>query len=234
MWQGGFQGTLAPAPRITGDPIRILIVEDLRSVADALEAVLSRQPGMVVVGNLRSVTDSTPRVEADIVILEFRLTDEFAANALKAIFQAGSDARVIFLTGEGGDQVFLAAIDAGVSAVLHLSSATVDVIQTIRTVAHGGSLISPRMIATLLSGRRKTDGVRDGLTRREKEILGLMAGGTSNRDIASRLGISYVTVRCHVRNLSGKLAAHSQLEVVVRAHQLDLVARGASTRSAYA
>lgn len=226
--QGRFQGSLAADSRITGDPIRILIVEDLRSVADALEAVLSRQPGMVVVGNLGTVTASAPRVEADIVILEFRLTDEFAANALKAIIQAGSDAKVIFLTSEGGDQVLLAAIDAGVSAVLYLSSATVDVIQTIRTVAGGGSLISPRMIATLLSGRRETDGIRDRLTRREKEILGLMAGGTSNRDIASRLGISYVTVRCHVRNLSGKLAAHSQLEVVVRAHQLDLVARGAS------
>ena len=73
--RGGFQVTPAAGPRITRDPIRILIVEDLRSVADALEAVLSRQPGMVVVGNLGTVTASAPRVEADIVILEFRLTD---------------------------------------------------------------------------------------------------------------------------------------------------------------
>jgi two-component system, NarL family, nitrate/nitrite response regulator NarL len=230
-----------PAPivdlHITADPIRILIVEDLRAVGDALEAVLSRQPGMVVVGNLGSGTDSGPQavqLAADIVILEFRQTDEFTADALKTILQAGSTAKVIFLTSDEGDQAILAAIDAGASAVLYLSSATVEMIQTIRTVAGGGSLISPRTIATLLSGRRVTDGLRDTLTRREMEILVLMSDGRSNREIASRLGISYITVRCHVRNLSGKLAAHSQLEVVVRAQQLDLVNRRGAMRASFA
>jgi DNA-binding NarL/FixJ family response regulator len=57
----------------------------------------------------------------------------------------------------------------------------------------------------------------------------LMSIGTSNRNIAAKLGISYVTVRCHVRSLSVKLAAHSKLEVLVRAQQLELVDRGAPT-----
>jgi DNA-binding NarL/FixJ family response regulator len=234
--QAALHVTPAVDLKITGEPIRILIVEDLRAVADALEAVLSRQPGMVVVGNLGSVTDSDPRaleLEADIVILEFRLTDEFAANALRTIWLAGSTAKVIFLTSEEGDRVILAAIDAGASAVLFLSSATVDLVQTIRTVADGGSPISAGTIATLLNGRRKSDGLRDKLTRREMEILNLMAVGTSNREIAAGLGISYVTVRCHVRNLSSKLAAHSQLEAVVRAQKLDLVDRRAAIRSSY-
>ena len=209
-------------PQITTDPIRILIVDDLRAIADALEAVLNRQPGMVVVGNLDSMTDSTTRVEADIVILEFRQSAEFAADALRAVFLAGSTAKLIFLTSNEGDQVILAAIDAGASAVLYLSSATVDVIRTIRVVADGGSLISPRTIAALLSGRRKSEALRDSLTRREMEVLSLMSSGTSNRGIAAKLGISYVTVRGHVRSLSVKLAAHSKLEVVVRAQQLEL------------
>ncbi|HXJ47706.1 MAG TPA: response regulator transcription factor [Candidatus Acidoferrum sp.] len=221
-------------PLVTGDPIRILIVEDLRAVADALEAVLNRQPGMVVVGNVDSMINSTSRVKADIVILEFRQTDEFAADALRTIFQPGSTAKVIFLTSDEGDQVILAAIDAGASAVLYLSSATVDVIQTIRAVADGVSLISPRTIAALLSGRRKSEALRDSLTRREMEVLSLMSGGASNRNIASRLGISYVTVRCHVRSLSVKLAAHSKLEVLVRAQQLELVDLSATPRSSYA
>ena len=221
-------------PRITGDPIRILIVDELRMVADALEALLSREQGMVVVGNLRFVTGSGPaalQLEPDIVIVAFRLTDEFDADALRTIFQVGSTAKVIFLASEQSDRVILAAIDAGASAVVQLSSATVDVIQTIRTVAGGGSPISAGTIATLLSGRRKTDGIRDKLTRREMEILNLMAVGTSNREIAAGLGISYVTVRCHVRNLSSKLAAHSQLEAVVRAQDLQLVERRAGRTS---
>jgi DNA-binding NarL/FixJ family response regulator len=167
------------------------------------------------------------------VILDFQLSDQIAIAATRAIVQADSEARVIFLTSDERDNVILAAIDAGASAVLYMSMATAEVIQTVRTVAGGASLISPRTIATLLNGRRKTDGVRDRLTGREREVLGLMAEGTSNRDMAARLGISYVTVRCHVRNLAGKLAAHSQLEVLVRAEQLDLVERRAATRVAF-
>ena len=152
----------------------------------------------------------------------------------RSMFQAGSEAKVIFMTSDDSDRVILAAIEAGASAVLYMSSAAAEVIQTIRTVAGGGSLISPGTIANLLNGRRKTDVMRDKLTRREMEILVLLADGTSNRDIAARLGISYVTVRCHVRNLCGKLAAHSKLEVLVRAQQLELVELGATPRSSYA
>lgn len=216
-------------PQITVYPIRILIIDDLRAVADAVEAVLSRQPGMVVVGNVASMTDNSARVAADIVILEFRHGDEFAADALRAILQAGPTAKLIFLTSDEGDQVILAAIDAGASAVVYLSSTTIEMIQTIRAVADGGSLISPRTISTLLSGRRKSEALRDSLTRRETEVLSLMSSGTSNRNIAAKLGISYVTVRCHVRSLSVKLAAHSQLEVLVRAQQLELLDHDAST-----
>jgi len=192
---------------------------------------------MVVVGNLGSATDSAPRVvelEVDIVILELRLAEELAADALSTVLQAGSGAKLILMTGEDGDQVTLAAIDAGASAVLNLSSATAEVIQTIRAVADGGSLIPPRTIAALLSGRRKSEALRDSLTRREMEVLALMSGGTSNRNIAAKLGISYVTVRCHVRSLSVKLAAHSKLEVLVRAQQLELVDPGASTTACFA
>jgi DNA-binding NarL/FixJ family response regulator len=180
------------------------------------------------------MTDSTTRVEADIVILEFRQSDEFVADALRAVFQAGSTAKLIFLTSDAGDQVILAAIDAGASAVLYLSSATVEMIQTIRVVADGGSLISPRAIAALLSGRRKREALRDSLTHREMEVLSLMSSGTSNRGIAAKLGISYVTVRCHVRSLSVKLAAHSKLEVLVRARQLELVGQDSSATADYA
>ncbi|MHB8588793.1 MAG: LuxR C-terminal-related transcriptional regulator [Candidatus Dormibacteraceae bacterium] len=216
---------------MSGDPMRILIVENQRFVSDALQALLSLQPDMVVVGNVGSVADSVAELNPDIVILEFRLNDEMAAVALRTIFQADYGAKVIFLTSDEDDKVILAAIDGGASAVLYMSSAAAEVIQTIRTVAGGGSLISPGTIANLLNGRRKTDGVRDKLTRREMEILSLMAAGTSNREIAARLSISYTTVRCHVRNLSSKLAAHSQLEVLVRAQQLDLVDRRAAARA---
>ncbi|MHB8611701.1 MAG: LuxR C-terminal-related transcriptional regulator, partial [Candidatus Dormibacteraceae bacterium] len=206
--------------RSAREPVRIVIIEPHRFLADALKALMSRQPGMVVAGTVGSVADFAPlaaELRPDIVIVDFRLTDSGASDAVRTMFDAGSQAKVIFLTNEETDQVLLAAIDAGASAVLNLSSAADDVIHTVRMVAEGGSLIPPGKIATLLDGRRRTDIVRDKLTGRETEILGLMADGMSNREIAAQLGISYNTVRCHVRNLSSKLAAHSKLEVLVKA-----------------
>ncbi len=192
---------------------------------------------MAVVGTFGCVADSTPNAQElkpDIVILDFRLNDGMAASAAMAITQARSEAKVIFLTDDDRDNVLLAAIEAGASAVVYMSAATSEVIDAIRVVADGGSLIPPRTIARLLHNRRRTDGVRDSLTGREREILRLMSEGMSNRDIAARLGISYVTVRSHIRNLSGKLAAHSKLEVVAKAQQLDLVGRQSATRMALA
>ena len=219
------------------NPIRILIVEKQHFVADALEALLNLQPGMLVVGNFGSVADTTPNAQElnpDIVILNFHLHDGEASDAAKAIITARADAKVIFLTIDESDNVLMAAIDAGASAVLYMSTTAAEVIAAIRVVADGGSLIPAETIATLLQNRRRTDGVRDTLTVRETEILRLMSDGTSSRDIATRLGISYVTVRSHIRNLSGKLAAHSKLEVVAKAQQLDLVTRVPGAKTAFA
>jgi DNA-binding NarL/FixJ family response regulator len=217
-----------------GDPIRILIVEKQQFVADALVALLSQQPGMVVVGNVGSVAQSAPELNPDIVILDFRLNDRLAVEAARTLGQGRSEAKVIFLTDDETDNVLLAAIDAGASAVLYMSTAAAQVIDAVRTVAVGGSLIPPRTIANLLDNRRKTDGVRASLTVREREILRLMSEGISNRNIATKLGISYVTVRSHIRNLAGKLAAHSKLEVLAKAQQLGLVEKRSESKVALA
>jgi DNA-binding NarL/FixJ family response regulator len=210
------------------NPIRIVIVEDQLLIADALEAVLSRQPGMVVVANIRSVAESAVRVaelNPDVVILDFRENDEVAAATVKAICQPNSGIKMVFLASDEREKITLAAIDAGACAVLYLSMDSVDLIQAVRLVADGGSLISPRTIAALLIGRRKSEGVRETLTSREMETLSLIAEGKSNRAIASAMGISYTTVRSHVRNVAVKLSAHSKLEVLMRAQQLDLLGR---------
>src|SRR6478752_1743061 len=210
------------------DSIRIVIVQDHRLVADVLEALLSRQPGMVVVAKLSSVSESAQRLQElnpDIVLLDYRVDDEVAADVVRSICQSDGGTKVIFLTSDPNDSVVLAAIDAGACAVLHLSMAAAEVIQAIRIVADGESLISPRDVAMLLADRRRSDGLREKFTSREREVLILIGEGVSNRAMATRLGISYLTVRTHVRNVATKLAARSKLEVLIRAHALDLDGR---------
>lgn len=210
----------------SGNPIRIFIVENHQLVADTLAAFLNQQPDMLVVGNVGSVLEAATRASAaspDIVISDFHLNDGTGADAAAAIWQTGCEARLIFLTRDENDAVRLAAIEAGASGVLYKSRAASEVIDGVRTVAGGGTLIPPHAVATLLKARRDIDCQRESLSRRETEVLRLMANGAPSREIAARLGIGYVTVRTHLRSLSGKLAAHSKVEAIVRARALDLI-----------
>src|SRR6202007_3458379 len=103
----------------------------------------------------------------------------------------------------------LAAVEAGASAYLHKSTQASEVIGAIREVARGASLISPAMVARLASRGRDRAHVRESLSPREREVLRLMADGVATREIGRRLGVSYATVRTHVRSLSHKLGARS-------------------------
>ncbi len=206
--------------------IRVLIVEDHQVVADGLSALLNDQPDMTVVGSAASVADSVARAEdlkPDVAVVDFRLTDGTGADAGLGIRQVRPDTKLIFLTREDSDAARFAAIEAGASAFIHKSQAASDVVNAIRTVAAGGTLFTPRTIATLLNKRREMDSQLESLTPREKEVLRLMAEGRSSRDIAARLGISYTTVRTHIRSLGSKLGVHSKLEAIVKARELGLI-----------
>ena len=209
-----------------GQPIRILIVEDHQVVADGLSALLNDQPDMSVVGAAGSVADAVQRAsetKPDVAVVDFRLTDGTGADAGIGIRQIHPDTKLIFLTREDSDAVRFAALEAGASAFIHKSRAANEVVDAVRVVAGGGTLITPRTIATLLHKRRSMDTQLESLTQREKEVLRLMAEGMSSREIAKRLGISYTTVRTHIRSLGAKLGVHSKLEAIVKARELALV-----------
>jgi DNA-binding NarL/FixJ family response regulator len=208
------------------EQIRILIVEDHQVVADGLSALLNDQPDMTVVGKAASVVESVARAQElkpDIALVDFRLTDGTGADAGLGIRQVRPETKLIFLTREDSDAARFAAIEAGASGFIHKSQAAAEVVDAIRTVASGGTLFTPRTIATLLNKRRTMDSQLESLTPREKEVLRLMAEGKSSRDIGARLGISYTTVRTHIRSLGSKLGVHSKLEAVVKARELALI-----------
>ena len=206
--------------------MRVLIVEDHQVVADGLSALLNDQPDMKVVGSAASVVDAVARVQElkpEVVLVDFRLIDGTGADAGIAIRQVRPDTKLIFLTREDSDAARFAAIEAGASAFIHKSRAANEVVDAIRTVASGGTLFTPRTIATLLNRRREMDTQLESLTPREKEVLRLMAEGVASRDIAAKLGISYTTVRTHIRSLGSKLGVHSKLEAIVKARELALI-----------
>lgn len=209
-----------------GEPTRVLIVEDHRVVAEGLAALINHQADMTVVGNVGSVlecADAASALDPEVVLLDFRLPDGTAPDAAAAVRAIRPAAKMIFLTREDSDAARFAAIQTGASAFIHKSRAAAEVVAAIRDVARGKMLITPRTIATLLNKRRAMDAQLERLTPREKEVLRLMAEGHPSRSIAEELGISYTTVRTHIRSLGAKLAVHSKLEAIIKARELGLI-----------
>ena len=225
-----FAASGVPERSGSGDPgedrIGVLIVEDHRVVAEGLAALINHQSDMKVVGEASTVAESiasAAEMEPDVVLLDFRLPDGTGAEAAAGIRDVRPQAKLIFLTREDTDAARFAAVQSGASAFIHKSKAASEVVSAIRDVARGRMLITPRTIATLLSKRRAIDAQLASLTVREKEVLRLMAEGLSSRSVAARLGISYTTVRTHIRSLGSKLGVHSKLEAIVKARELGLI-----------
>jgi two-component system, NarL family, response regulator DevR len=208
------------------DPIRVLIVEDHTVVAEGLAALINHQSDMKVVGTAGTVAECIPaaaELSPDVVLLDFRLPDGTGAEAAAAIRSIRPEAKMIFLTREDTDAARFVAVQSGASAFIHKSKAASEVVTAIRDVARGQMLITPRTIATLLAKRRAIDDQLQSLTVREKEVLTLLADGLSSRSVAAKLGISYTTVRTHIRSLGSKLGVHSKLEAIVKARELGLI-----------
>jgi DNA-binding NarL/FixJ family response regulator len=209
-----------------GGPIRVVIVENHQLVSESLGLLLDGEEDMEVVGAATSVSEaaSLPRYLApDVALMDFHLGDGTGHDAALAMRNLFPRVRFVFLSRDGSDNARLAAVEAGASAYLNKSSAASEVIDTVRKVAHGVSLISPGAIAQLLARGHDREVMRESLSGREREVLQLMADGIGTRKIAHLLGISYSTVRTHIRAISAKLGTRSMVNAVVTARELELV-----------
>lgn len=215
-----------PQPE-TRATIRVLIVEDHPVVAEGLSAVLDDRPDLRVVGCAASVEGTSRVIEdvaADVAVIDFHLPDGSGADAADRIRARSPSTAFVFLSADGADEVLLAAIEAGASSNLLKSATGDEIVGAIRSAAGGVSLIPAETIISALAKERgsarehaRHTALLDSLTPREHEILTLMVHGADNRTVASRLDVSYATVRTHVRSILGKLGARSRLEAVAKA-----------------
>lgn len=205
---------------------RVVIVENHQLVSESLALLLDAQDDMEVVGRATSVLGAAalpPSTAPDVIVMDYHLGDGTGRDAAKAMRESFPNARFVFLSRDDSDSARLAAVEVGASAYLHKSSPGSEVILTIRRVAQGISLITPAMVATLVVRGTGRAHVRESLSAREREVLQLMADGVATRQIAQQLGISYSTVRTHVRSISAKLGTRSMVNAVVTARELELV-----------
>jgi DNA-binding NarL/FixJ family response regulator len=205
---------------------RVVIVENHQLVSETLGFLLDGQDDMEVVAKSASVREVAAlplHLAPDVVVMDFHLDDGTGRDAALIMRGMFPDTRFVFLSRDGSDDARLAAVEAGASAYILKSDPASEVIEAVRKVARGMSMISPAAIARLVSQGMESAHARQSLSPREREVLQLMADGVGSRQIALQLGVSYSTVRTHVRSISSKLGTHSLVNTVVTARKLELV-----------
>jgi DNA-binding NarL/FixJ family response regulator len=210
--------------------IRVLVIEDNRLLRDGLSALLDAQPDFKVVAaaegpdaGLLRVRETKPHV----VLVDASLGSQSSHRLVESVRTAAPEAGVIVmdLLPEEGDIVEF--VKAGATGFVAKGARVDDLVATVRSVAGGAKVVLPPLTGALFSyianqavGRRApaaTDAVR--LSKREREVIDLIAEGLSNKEIARRLHIATDTVKSHVHNILEKLALHNRLQIAAHAHR---------------
>ncbi len=208
--------------------IRILVADDHPVVRDGLVAILSTQPDFEVVGtaaNGREVVTLVEEIAPDVLLLDLEMPEMDGVEALKALREQGIDVRVIVFTAFDTDERILGAVQAGAQGYLLKGAPREELFEAIRVVNGGGSLLQPIVMSKLLHhiSQRDQAATAEALSPREFEVLGLMARGLQNKEIAAELVISERTVKFHVSSILGKLGAGNRTEAVTMALQQGLI-----------
>lgn len=201
--------------------IRILIVDDHPMLREGVAAVLQTQADMELVGeasNGAEAIETFNRLRPDVTLMDLQMPDMTGIDAIKAIRLKYSEARILILTTYSGDINAVRALRAGAYGYLLKSTLRRDLLDAIRSV-HSGKKRIPSDIASQIAEHAGGD----ELSEREMEILGRLAAGGSNKQIAVHLGISEHTVKAHMKNILVKLGAQDRTQAVMLAIKRGII-----------
>jgi two-component system response regulator DevR len=203
------------------EPIRLFLVDDHEIVRRGLAELFNAEKDMIVVGDRGTVRGSLDQmivVGTTVAILDARLPDGTGIDLCRELKSASPDTRAIILTSYDDDEAVLAAVLAGADGYLLKEVRATNLVDAVRRVAGGASLLDPTVTARVLE-RARAAGPLAVLTPREREILDLIADGLSNREIAERVFLAEKTVKNHVSGILAKLGMQRRTQAAVLAAQ---------------
>ncbi|MEV0646256.1 response regulator transcription factor [Phytomonospora sp. NPDC050363] len=205
-------------------PVRLLIADDHPVVRDGLSSMFASAPGFEVLGEAADGAEAVRmarRLEPDVILMDLRMPGMDGLAAITELARLGVTARVLVLTTYDTDSHVLPAIEAGATGYLLKDSPREDLLRGARAAAKGETVLSPSVAAWLMN-RVKTPS-RQVLSRRELEVLELVAGGNTNREAAAKLFITEATVKSHLLNIYAKLGVGDRAAAVAEAFNRRLL-----------
>jgi DNA-binding NarL/FixJ family response regulator len=198
--------------------IRLVVVEDHVALRTALEMLLGRH-GCVVIGSAATAAEADAlmaRVTPDVAIIDVHLPDESGIAMAKRLLERDPELGILLYTGADDRETLQAALNSGARGLALKEGAHQELAEAVRTIARGGTHLDPRLAARLVTPPARAHAA-GGPSRREREVLQLLADGLTGEQIAERLVLSATTVQTHVRNAMQKLGAHTRVRAITLA-----------------
>jgi DNA-binding NarL/FixJ family response regulator len=219
---------------MTAEPVTVMIADDHPIVREGLRAILASLPDFELVATASSGTEAVTAGVAQhpaVVVMDLHMPDLDGVQATRQLLAAHPDIAVLVLTMYDDDEMLLAALRAGARGYLLKGASHSDIAQALRSIVTGGAVFGTGVadhVLSRLAGRAAPKPFPQ-LTRRELEILELLAQGCGNQDIARRLYLSAKTVRNHVANILAKLEVPDRAQAIATAREAGLGHSGSSS-----
>jgi DNA-binding NarL/FixJ family response regulator len=204
--------------------VRCLVVDDHAAVREGVKMILTRDREISVIGESGSgdgAVEMADKRRPDVIVMDVRMDGMDGFEATRKIIAAHPDIAVILYTAHGERGLLAEGLDCGARGYVLKDAPPDDIVRAVKRVAEGGAYVDPTLASELVAP--KATERLPALSGREREILGLLANGYSNPEIAQRLFISPETVRTHVRNAMTKLEADTRTQAVALALRYEFI-----------
>jgi two-component system, NarL family, response regulator DegU len=210
--------------------IRLLLADDHRMLREGLRRSMT-EAGFDVVGEAADGVEAmrlAHEVRPDVILMDVTMPNCDGVEACRHLKGGGNDAKVVMLTMHADQEVLTNAIRAGAIGYLTKDCSTREIAEAVRMAAEGDTVLSPHLARTMLEEVRRLDEPRAEeddrvVTKREEEVLQLIADGCSTPEVAARLYISQKTVKNHLASIYQKLEARDRTQAVLQAVRMGIV-----------